>query len=687
MKHDFPGGGWLPKAVAGGAALLMTFLLLTAGTAGARTNATPPNRLAPRTPPAAPSPAAPSTASSAAPAAPAASDGRHDLTPMDVSAFLDGIVPYSIHRGNIAGATVAVVAGGRIIFAKGYGYADVKSRTPVVPDQTLFRPGSVSKLFTWTAVMQQVQAGKLDLDRDINDYLDFKIPEKFGPITLRNLMTHTPGFEDTFDGSFVKSARELVPYREYLLKHLPAEIFPPGKVVAYSNYGAMLAGYIVQRVSGEPYDDYIEHHIFQPLGMDHSTFEQPLPRSLARDMAKGYLTASDKKPGPFEYVEVAPAGALSSTATDMAHFMIAQLEGGSYDGASIMSPATTALMHTTQSRMAPGMNGYDLGFYDENRNGLRIIGHAGDTDYFHSDLHLLTDKDVGFFISVNSLGTDGAAEQVRTGVFRAFLDRYYPYTPPVEPTVAHPQADAARVAGWYLTSRRIESALGLINVLTQSSVTALPDGKIEVAPLKNLAGVLKRWREVGPLTYREVGGQTHLKFVTDPAGHVDYWIADDFLPVMVFQQVHGLRTKGDVTWMGSIFLAVLILTVAIWFGGWIVRRRFKRPLLMTSREKHLRAASRVGVLVILGALGAWAAVFSVIFGNGSGITGWLVLAYVLGVLGVLGALAVLAETGRRILHGPGGWLVRTGEGLLALCALYGLWAIFAFGLASFSFRY
>src|SRR6185437_16097437 len=248
-------------------------------------------------------------------------------------------------------------------------------------------------------------------------------------------------------------------------------------------------------------------------------------------------------------------------------------------------------------RMAPGVNGYDLGFYDENRNGLRIIGHAGDTDYFHSDLHLLTDKDVGFFISANSLGTDGAAEQVRTGIFRAFLDRYYPYTPPVEPTVAHPQVDGARVAGWYLTSRRIESALGIINVLTQLSVTALPNGEIEVAPLKNLAGVLKRWREVGPLTYREVGGQTHLKFVTDPAGHVDYWIADDFLPVMVFQQVHGFSKKGDVTWMGSIFLAVLILTVAIWFGGWIVRRRIKRPLLMTPREKHLRVASRVGVLV------------------------------------------------------------------------------------------
>ncbi|MGH8289383.1 MAG: serine hydrolase domain-containing protein, partial [Steroidobacteraceae bacterium] len=485
MKRNSISGNWPPKMTAAGAALLATLLLL-AGVTDARTAASPPNRLAPQTPP-----AAPSTQGAAAPGLPPAGSGTHELTPTDVAAFLDGILPYAIRRGNIAGATVAVVANGQIIFAQGYGYADVKTRAPVIADQTLFRPGSVSKTFTWTAVMQLVQAGKLDLDRDINDYLDFKIPEKYGPITLRNLMTHTPGFEDTFSGSFFTSARQLVPYREYLVKHIPAEIFPPGKIVAYSNYGAMLAGYIVQRISGEPFAEYVAQHIFQPLGMDHSTFEQPLPAALAKHMSKGYLTATDQKPGPFEYVEVAPAGSLSSTATDMAHFMIAQLQGGSYDGASILSPATTELMHTPQSRMAPGMNGFDLGFYQENRNGLRIIGHAGDTNYFHSDLHLLLDKDVGLFISLNSLGTGGAAEEVRTGIFRAFLDRYYPYTPPIEPTVANPKPDAARVAGWYLTSRRIESALGLLNALTQSSVAALPNGEVEVAMLKNLAGVPK----------------------------------------------------------------------------------------------------------------------------------------------------------------------------------------------------
>ncbi len=642
-----------------GAAILTVALLVLAGSASAQGS--------PGAPPAAtPAPAA--------------------LTPTDLSEFLDGFVPYAIRSGDIAGATVSVVANGQIIFAKGYGFADMRTRRPVVADRTVFLPASISKTFTWTAVMQLVQAGKLDLDRDVNDYLDFRIPEKFGPITLRNLMTHTPGFEDNLAGGMVKSPSDLVPYRQYLLKHLPAEIFPPGKIVAYSNYGAMLAGYIVQRVSGEPYPEYIARHILQPLGMTHSTFDQPLPPALAKDLSQGYTKASDDKPFPIEYNELAPAGGLRSTAVDMAHFMIAQLEGGSYSGAPIMSPATTQLMHTPQSRMAPGMNGFDLGFYQENRNGLRIIGHAGDLTAFHSDMHLLLDKDVGFFIALNSGGRHAAAQNVRTAVFRAFLDRYYPYTPPAEATLPHPQVDAARVVGWYMFSRRNEGVFGILNGLSQVHVTALPSGEIEVSLLKNLAGVPKRWREVGPLTYREVDGQTHLEFVTDSDGHVAYWICDDFLPVMIFQKVHGLGQSGELTWMGTLCLTVLVVTVAIWIGGGIVRRRFKTPLRVTLQERRFRLASRVGTVLMLAMVCSWVAVFGSLSDTGS-INSVLTIAYIVALLALLGALAVVAEAVRRVLRGPGGWLVRTGEALLGLCAIYGIWVIHFFGFANFSYRW
>ncbi len=244
--------------------------------------------------------------------------GAAQLTRADVQAWLDGFLPYALQRGDIAGAVVAVVKDGEVLFKKGYGYADLKRKKPVDPDRTLFRPGSVSKLFTWTAVMQLVEQGKLDLDEDVNTYLDFKIPAAFGkPITLRNVMTHTPGFEEVGRNLFSDDTTKVQPNGDWLKSWTPTRIYPPGTVPAYSNYATALAGYIVQRVSGEPFEQYIEHHIFQPLGMEHATFRQPLPASLRKDMSEGYESASSGEPKPFEMVVGAPAGALSASGADM----------------------------------------------------------------------------------------------------------------------------------------------------------------------------------------------------------------------------------------------------------------------------------------------------------------------------------------------------------------------------------
>ncbi|MBV8876425.1 MAG: beta-lactamase family protein, partial [Gammaproteobacteria bacterium] len=228
------------------------------------------------------------------------------LTATDANAWLDGYLPYALKTGDIAGAVVAIVKDGEILTARGYGYADVAARKPVDPKLTLFRPGSVSKLFTWTAVMQLVEAGKIDLDADVNQYLDFKIPARDGkPITMRNLMQHTAGFEEQAKGVITENPK--APGFEALLKAwIPERVFAPGTTPAYSNYGASLAGYIVQRLSAESFDSYIEKHIFDPLEMRHSSFRQPLPPELAPLMSNGYRTASGE-PGGFEIVGPAPA--------------------------------------------------------------------------------------------------------------------------------------------------------------------------------------------------------------------------------------------------------------------------------------------------------------------------------------------------------------------------------------------
>src|ERR1700749_933485 len=175
----------------------------------------------------------------------------HPLERADLEPWLDGFMPYAIERGDVAGAVVAVVKNGEVIFAKGYGLADVEKHTPVDAERTMFRPGSVSKLFTWTAVMQLVEQGKLDLDHDVNEYLDFKIPARAdGPITLRDIMTHTPGFEEQIRSLIVDDPKQLIPLKAYAERSTPVRIFKAGSTPAYSNYATALAGYIVERVSG-----------------------------------------------------------------------------------------------------------------------------------------------------------------------------------------------------------------------------------------------------------------------------------------------------------------------------------------------------------------------------------------------------------------------------------------------------
>lgn len=345
-------------------------------------------------------------------------------TPQDMEAFFDGILADQMQLYHLPGAVIVVVRDGEVFFSKGYGFSDVQARTPVDPATTLFRPGSVSKLFTWTAVMQLVEQGKLDLDQDVNAYLDFTIPPAFDtPITLRHLMTHTPGFEDRGDGLFKLRLEDVVTLDTYLKESVPARVFPPGVTGAYSNYGTALAGYIVERVSGQPFAEYVEAHIFAPLGMQQATFRQPLPESLAPYVAGGYnYTGGQYIQGEFEYVVPYPAGGLSASGLEMAKFMIAHLQDGRYGEARILEEATARQMQTQLFTHDPRLTGMAHGFFESQKNGQRVLSHGGDTLLFHSGLFLLPESGTGLFISTN--GTQGylAVESV----WESFLDRYYP---------------------------------------------------------------------------------------------------------------------------------------------------------------------------------------------------------------------------------------------------------------------
>lgn len=523
------------------------------------------------------------------------------LTAEDAAAFLDGMLPSSMAMGDIAGATVAIVKDDALLLTRAYGFADVEKRVPVSAEQTLFRPASISKLFTWTAVMQQVEAGKLDLDHDINEYLDFKI-EGYGgePIKLRHLLTHTAGFEESLLDLLVDDVSKVKPLDAALQHSVPARIYPPGTVPAYSNYGASLAGYIAARAAGMTFEQYIEERIFKPLRMEHSTFRQPVPEALREHLSNGYVVASGEVV-PFEFGSDAPAGALSAPAPDMAQFMLAHLNGGLLPGGDesnrILKAQTTQLMHSVANRPAPGVDAMAHGFYEQHRNGVRVIAHGGDLTAFHSELILIPTAKVGLFISFNSSGKTNAVYNLRTAVYEGFMDRYFPrQTPPEDAPPAAAKEHAAAVAGPWEGSRRAEKSLfSFFYMFGQNAATVNDDGTIEVGGLSGLNDQPKKFREVGPWLWREVGGEMRLAATHDAQGNAVSLVPDGYGPIIIFQRPPAWRDKNWLQPAIVVAGATVILALIFRVIG-VLRRRFARsgavdptPVADRNRRRSLAA--------------------------------------------------------------------------------------------------
>jgi CubicO group peptidase (beta-lactamase class C family) len=596
----------------------------------------------------------------------------HDLTKADLEPFLDALIPSQLQNRDIAGAVVSVVKDGQVLFAKGYGYADFGARKPAVADKTLFRPGSISKVFVAVAVMQLVEQGKLDLDRDVADYIDFAIPRTYPePITLRRLLTHTAGFEETLKNLFVPSSREMRPFRDYLIAAMPARIFRPGTVPSYSNYGLTLVGYIIQRVSGEPFEQYISAHILDPLKMEHSTFAQPLPEHLAPAMSRGYLAAAQGA-REFEFVQTAPAGALSATATDMSRLMLALLGEGTLEGATILKPESVRALETRQFELHPSLHGMGLILMDYSMNGQRIVGHGGDTIFFHSDMILMPDARVGLFISYNSGGsrTGGGRAQV----IRAVLDRYFPepITPAPVLELKDVQADGRAVTGVYEPTRRAESSfLKMAAVLGQSAVSADENGILTIEGIQSPRGGLKRWREIGPLVYREIDGPDIIAFRKDAKGTVTEMLPS--VPIQTAQRVTGFANKKFLVPVLGTTLAFILLTLLLWPVAAIVRERYGHPLFSTTGDRVLFVLSRVVCLCEVLFLMLIVLPLSLADKNlallGDGIDPWLNVAHALGFAAAAG-LIVLAVAAVSYWRREGlGWWVRMHATLLFVASL------------------
>ncbi|MGB3844393.1 MAG: serine hydrolase domain-containing protein, partial [Sphingopyxis sp.] len=619
----------------------------------------------------------------AAAAAPTLPGAAAALTKADVDGWLDGFLPFALERGDLVGAVVVVVKDGQVLTQRGFGYADAARRTPVDPARTLFRPGSVSKLFTWTAVMQEVEAGRIDLDKDVNAYLDFRIPPYRGkPVTMRQLMTHTAGFEEHGKRTIFEDPKFAISLGDYV-KVQPRRIYAPGTTPSYSNYGTALAGYIVERTAKMPFDDYVEQRIFRPLGMAQSTFRQPLPAALAPSMATGYRQLS-AGPSKFEIVGPGPAGALSATGADMAKFMIAHLN----EGAGLMTPATARMMHDTPLTLLPPLNRMELGFFETNINRRQVIAHLGDTQLFHTALHLFTTEKIGLYMSFNATGEQGSVGAVRRALFEKFADRYLPGTemPATRVDAKTAAAHARMMAGNWLNSRRSESNFyALASLIGQVTVRVDARGNLVVPAARDLNGKPAKWVETAPFVWHNANGHGRLAAqVVD--GRVVRWSVDGLSPFMVFDRAPASKSA---TWLKPalcVALAVLLITLLQWPVSALVRRHYKAPLTLGRPALRAYRGVRVAAGLVLALVTAWVVSLLTLKALPS-FDPWLWSLQIAGA--VIFACGVLAAAWnlRIVRRERRGWFRTLWAALLLLAMLLLLYTAWSFGLLAMTVNY
>ncbi len=541
------------------------------------------------------------------PTAPPQQQGPTDTA--ELEAFLDEELGREMEKHHIAGAAVSVVKDGELFFAKGYGYADLENKIPVDPERTIFRIGSVTKLFTWTAVMQLAEQGKLDLDADINTYLDFRIPDTYPqPITLKHLMTHTAGFEDRYFEVAALDADDQLPTREWLISHMPARVRPPGDAAAYSNYGTSLAGYIVARVSGEPYDQYIQEHILNPLGMVHSTAQSPMPPEMREHVSVGYKYedgAFQVFPDYLGQPALVPAAEMHASATDIARFMIAHLQDGRYSDANIaeariLKETTAQQMHSTLYTPDPRILGTAYGFFDFSDNGQRTLGHSGESAPFDTLLLLLPEQNLGVFVAYNSEGGSDLTLQ-HLGFQRAFFDHYYP-APEVKSI--QPPADFAERAGRFEGTYRITggtpgtsyTTFEKLGVLFRFSTVEISDSGDGTLLFTN---PWDEWRfvEVEPLYFRQVDGPFHILFREDDQGRITHMFTD-YTPMFAFEKLNWYGTPGVNLALALGCLLMFLSMIPVVLIRFIRNRRLSSDRIPASRGARAAYWIIVGISVL-----------------------------------------------------------------------------------------
>lgn len=492
-----------------------------------------------------------------------------------VEACFDGMIMTHMKDKQLPGASLSVVKDGEIIIKKGYGFADWEKRKKVDPDKTLFRIGSISKVFNWIAVMQLVEQGRLDLDRDVNEYLEeFKVPETYEqPVTLRSLMSHTPGFEERVLQLFVKDSADMRPLNEILRNQMPARVRPPLTMASYSNHGTGLASYLVELKSGKDFETYAEDHIFQPLQLENITFRQPLPGNLKNQMSKGYkYEEGTNKEQSFEFVPMAGVGAASASAGDMAKVMLALLNNTCLEGACLMDSITYDLMKKPVLVHAPEVNAALMGFMDLSLNNVKIFGHGGDSFWFHSIMALYPDQNFGFFLTFNS----EKGNEAYLSILSRFTDQYFPVEK-LRDIIKMDEDHLKKFAGAYKNNRHPVTDISKLLTLFVTVNIHVENGGLVMPSMHN---VPETWLPVDSTTFRKEGGSELLIFQLNKDNEVEHAFLSNW-GIFAFDKVRG-------GWYPSLHFSIIGLTLIF-----IIYILFIWPLIYFLRRGYRNSSQRL----------------------------------------------------------------------------------------------
>ncbi len=437
-----------------------------------------------------------------------------DPSRTDLAARFDAIAESFIATQQVPGAIGAIVVGDEVIL-RGWGFADREAGTQAGPDDVRFEIGSISKLFTWFAVMMLVEEGRLDLRADVSGYLAETPVRGDGPLTLAQLMSHRPGFEDTY--ALFDPAIGALPRPQALAVSAPAQVFPRGQVTAYSNWGVALAGQIVEDVAGVPFEDFLQARILDPLGMTDTTYSEATARPDQPPLSRSYRVQGGIAHPAFR-VDVGsfgPAGSMASTAADMARFLRFLLSDGAVDGTRLLARETMSRMQMRLFDDLAGASDMAHGFQSRPMFGTMVYGHAGGLNEFVSNLVFIPELGVGVFVSQNG-GAGASLPFIGPDLILAQLAAEAGLSHAAPRSMPDAGARAAEVAGRYLINRRAFS--GPMQALSpQITVQALPDGAI-LAPSMRL-GALVRHEPIGPDLWQEPHGE-RIMAIRDDAGRV-----------------------------------------------------------------------------------------------------------------------------------------------------------------------